>query len=98
MRATILALLLGLCACASSAFAEERISNYTIDVAIRPDGSLDVTEQITVHAEGSSIRRGIYRDFPTRYRDRFGNRVVVDLEVLAVLRNGAAEPWFTEEK
>jgi uncharacterized membrane protein YgcG len=44
------------------------------------------------------IRRGIYRDFPTRYKDRFDNRVVVDLQVLGVLRNNVSEPWFTEER
>ena len=68
-----------------------------IEVRIGRDGALEVTENITVRAEGSNIRRGIYRTFPTRYKDRFGNRVVVDLKVLAVLRNGEPEPWFTEE-
>ena len=62
--------------------AEERILSYDSDIDIRADGSLDVTERITVRAEGQQIRRGIYRDFPTRYKDRFGNRVVVDFEVL----------------
>jgi uncharacterized membrane protein YgcG len=81
---------------AAAALADERILNYDIDVAIQAGGALDVTERITVRAEGSQIRRGIYRDFPTRYRDRYGNRVVVDLKVLDVQRNGAAEPWFTE--
>jgi uncharacterized membrane protein YgcG len=81
---------------AAAALADERLLNYDIDVAIQADGALDVTERITVRAEGSQIRRGIYRDFPTRYRDRYGNRVVVDLKVLDVQRNGAAEPWFTE--
>ena len=76
--------------------AQERITSYDSQVQIRADGSLDVTERIVVHAEGSQIRRGIYRDFPTRYRDRFGNRVRVDLEVLGVERNGVLEPWFTE--
>jgi uncharacterized membrane protein YgcG len=76
--------------------AQERILSYDSQLQIRNDGSLDVTEQITVHAEGNQIRRGIYRDFPTRYRDRFGNRVVVDLQVLGVERNGQPEPWFTE--
>src|SRR5690606_34174423 len=47
---------------------------------------------------GSQIRRGIYRDFPTRYRDRHGNRVVVGLEVLGVSRNGRPEPWFVERR
>jgi uncharacterized membrane protein YgcG len=86
---------LALLAC-SIAAAEEQILDYDIDVQIREDASLDVTEHITVRAEGSQIRRGIYRDFPTRYRDRYGNRVVVDLQVLEVQRNGKPEPWFTE--
>ena len=39
------------------------------------DGSMEVTENITVRAEGNRIRRGITRDFPTRYRDEAGNRL-----------------------
>jgi uncharacterized membrane protein YgcG len=97
MIARILLATLALLAC-SGALAEERILGYDIEVQIGRDGSLDVTERITVHAEGSNIRRGIYRDFPTRYKDRFENRVVVDLKVLAVLRNDEPEPWFTEER
>lgn len=78
------------------ASAQERIRAYDVDVDVRADGSLDVTERITVHAEGQQIRRGIYRDFPTRYRDRYGNRVRVALDVLGVERDGNPEPWFTE--
>jgi uncharacterized membrane protein YgcG len=89
----LLALLTGGLAC-----AEERILDYDIEVQIQQDGALEVTEHIKVRAEHSQINRGIYRDFPTRYRDRFGNRVVVDLEVLSVLRNGQTEPWFTENQ
>lgn len=81
-----------------AANAQERILSYDIEVEVNADGSLDVAEHITVRAEGQQIRRGIYRDFPTRYRDRLGNRVVVDLEVREVLRNGQPEPWFTENK
>ncbi|MCA1714259.1 MAG: DUF2207 domain-containing protein, partial [Gammaproteobacteria bacterium] len=76
--------------------AQERILAYDSQVDIRADGSLDVTEKITVRAEGDQIRRGIYRDFPTRYKDRYGNRVVVDFEMLDVQRNGQTESWFTE--
>jgi uncharacterized membrane protein YgcG len=79
-----------------SGSAQERILAYDSEVLIQEDGSLDVTERITVRAEGSQIRRGIYRDFPTRYRDRYGNRVRVDFEVVSVERNGEPEPWFTE--
>jgi uncharacterized membrane protein YgcG len=76
--------------------AQEIIKSYDSDIDVRSDGSMDVTERITVHAEGNQIRRGIYRDFPTRYQDRYGNRVRVGFEVLGVERNGLAEPWFTE--
>ena len=92
-RIGVMTLLLAL---ATGAGADERILDYTIEVAIRADASLDVTEHITVRAEGRNIRRGIYRDFPTRYRDRRGNRVLVSLDVLGVERDGRPEPWFTE--
>ncbi|MDQ3495091.1 MAG: DUF2207 domain-containing protein [Pseudomonadota bacterium] len=80
----------------SAAWAQERILAYDSVVEVHADGSIDVVERIHVRAEGSNIRRGIYRDFPTRYRDRRGNRVVVGFEVVEVLRDGRAEPWFTE--
>ena len=92
----VLAALLCLLAIAPVA-AQEQIASYDSEIDIRADGSLDVTERITVRAEGSDIRRGIYRDFPTRYKDRYGNRVVVDFEMLEVLRDGRTEPWFTEK-
>jgi len=80
------------------AFAQERILSYDSEVDVHADGSLDVVEHIRVRAEGNNIRRGIYRDFPTRYRDRYGNRVVVDFNVLGVERDGKPEPWFTESQ
>ncbi|MFA7607898.1 MAG: DUF2207 domain-containing protein [Rhodocyclaceae bacterium] len=76
--------------------AAEHILAYDVEIDIQTDGSLEVTEHITVRAEGSQIRRGIYRDFPTRYRDRYNNHVVVDFQVLEVLRDDQPEPWFTE--
>jgi len=91
-----LILALALVACAANLSAQERILSYDILVEVRKDASLDVTERIGVRAEGSQIRRGIYRDFPTRYRDRFGNQVRVDLDVKSVEKNDVIEPWFTE--
>ena len=87
-----------LLALAAQTQATERLLSYDSEITVNADGSLDVTEQIRVRAEGSSIRRGITRDFPTRYRDRYGNRVVVGFEVLGVERDGRPEPWFTERK
>ena len=80
------------------AFAQERILAYDSVVEVHADGSLDVTERIRVRAEGGAIRRGIYRDFPTRYEDRHGNNVVVGFEVAGVERDGRHEPWFTERR
>ena len=76
----------------------ERILAYDINVKVNADNSLDVVETIRVHAAGIQIRRGIYRDFPTRYKDRYGNGVVVDFTVQSLLRNGKPEPWFIEHQ
>lgn len=97
-RFRIPAFALLLFALAMPAFAQERILSYDSAIAVNADGSMDVTETIKVHAEGTNIRRGIYRDFPTRYKDRYGNRVVVEFTPISVLRDGNAEPWFTERK
>lgn len=61
------------------------------------DGWIDVTERIRVRAEQKSIRRGIYRDFPTEYKDSFGNDHVVAFEPLNVLRNDASEAFHSDE-
>ena len=54
---------------------------------------MEVSETIKVVAAGRKIRRGIYRDFPTRYRDRYGNTTHVEFRILRVLKNGRPEPY-----
>lgn len=76
--------------------AAEEIHSFHSDIRIQTDGSLEVTETIEIRAEGEEIRRGIVREFPTRYRDRRGNRVRVDFELLGVERDGKPEPHFIE--
>lgn len=98
IRALLLAALALLSVLPLQLRAQERILSYDSTVVVGADGSMDVEERIRVRAEGEAIRRGIYRDFPTRYRDRHGNRVVVDFTVKEVLRDGRPEPWFTEGK
>jgi hypothetical protein len=73
--------------------ADERILDFHSDITIKQDGWIEVTETIRVRAEGERIRRGIYRDFPTEYFDKLGNRYVVDFQPYAVLRNDAREPF-----
>jgi hypothetical protein len=81
------------CSCAQGA---ERVLDFHSEIRIGPDGTLSVTEMITVQAEGKQIRRGLVRDFPADYRDRLGNRRRVRFEVLSVARNGQPEPYALE--
>ena len=78
--------------------ADERILAWQSDIRVQPDSTLEVVETLRVHAEGDRIRRGIFRDFPTRYTDRRGARVVVGFDVQRVTRDGRAEPFRTEKR
>ena len=80
----------------AAGLAEERIRTFDSNISVHADGSMTVTETITVTAEGKRIKRGIYRDFPTEYRDRHGNRLRVGFEVIRIRRNGAQEPYHTQ--
>jgi hypothetical protein len=92
-----LLLLLALFA-AATAVADERILNFHSDILIRNTGSMMVTETIRVRAEGKQIRRGIYRDFPTSYKDRHGNHLNVTFDVLDLQRNNSSEAFHTEKR
>ena len=80
------------------AIAEERILRYYSDIAVQKDGDLLVTETITVRAEGNQIRRGIYRDFPTRYRGRHGETIRVAFDLIDVARDGQPDKSRTEAR
>ncbi len=96
MRRIFLAALVFLAA-QGLAVAQERIVNFISDVQVLANGDLDVTETITIQAEGNQFRRGIFRDFPTSYRRRSdGTNVIVGFDVIAVTRNGKPEPYRTE--
>jgi uncharacterized membrane protein YgcG len=91
-------LAVALCLLAASAvFADERILDDHTNISVNPDGRMLVTETIRVRAEGRDIQRGIYRDFPTSYKDRLGNRYRVGLDVQDVQRDGSPEPFHTQE-
>lgn len=93
---TLALLLLGVAATGAS--ADERILHYHSDIIVNADGSTEVTEAVRVRAEGKSIRRGIFRDFPTDYKDRLGNRVQIEFVLLGVTRDGSPEPYHSERR
>lgn len=78
------------------AVASERIVEFRSEMTVHADASMSVAETIVVIAAGQLIRRGIYRDFPTDYHDRLGNRYRVAFEVQGVTRNGEPEPFHAE--
>lgn len=97
MRRLLLALLAALALLGPRpASAEERILRYVSDVAVEQNGTLAVAETIRVRSEGEEIKRGIYRDFPTRYRDRHGRTIRVDFQLVGVERDGRPEPYRTD--
>ena len=81
----------------TAARADERILDWQSDIHVRPDSTLEVIETLRVRAEGEQIRRGLLRDFPTRYVDRHGRRVVTGFEVVSVRRDGNVEPHALEK-
>ena len=93
LRRSGLPLVLALCFLSLPLAAAERILSYDSYITIGVDGDMTVRETIRVVAEGKNIRRGIYREFPTTYRDRFGNKVKVRFEMLELTRDGEPEQW-----
>jgi len=76
--------------------ADERILSYQSNIEIFTDGDMQVEDNIRVRVENNIIKRGIYRDFPTRYKDKLGNNYHVKFDVIRVLRDGQSEPFHTK--
>ena len=77
-------------------FGREEITSFNSDVTIEQDASMLVSETITVITEGDLIKHGIYRDFPTHYKDTYGNNYIVDFEVKEILRDGNPDNYRIE--
>ncbi|EON76781.1 hypothetical protein ADIS_2652 [Lunatimonas lonarensis] len=89
----VLAGILSLVCHALPAQDREEILNYQSAIEVRIDGTLQVTETITVKSLQQAIQRGIFRTFPTIYRDAYGNRVKVGFTVQEILKDGQPEPY-----
>ena len=48
----------------------ERIISFDSNIHIYRNAAMSVVETISVYSAGKEIKRGIYRDFPTKYKDR----------------------------
>lgn len=76
---------------------KERIESFKSVVTVNADSTLQVEETIRVFAVGDKIKRGIYRDFPTRYKNNLGFQYYVGFDVESVTRDGNPEPYFTKD-
>ena len=77
--------------------ADERILSFDSDIQVGSSGVLTVKETITVTAQGQKIKRGIYRDFPTQYRDHKNRSRNVSFNLVSVTRNGEPEPNYIKD-
>ncbi|MCW8814282.1 MAG: DUF2207 domain-containing protein, partial [Chlorobium sp.] len=75
----------------------ERIISFDSDITLNEDAWMMVVENIKVYANRNKIKRGIYRDFPTKYNDDYGNNINIKFDVLEVLRDGNPESFHTEK-
>jgi len=84
----------------SGSFADERIKSFHSDITVLSDGSLEVVETIKVESLGVNIRRGIFRDLPTKYPhpkfSKLGFNSIAPITVLSVIRNNKEEVWHSE--
>jgi len=75
----------------------EKIISFHSYIKIHRDSSMTVAETIKVNVSGDSIKHGIYRDFPTRYKDRLGNNYAVDFKIIEVLKDGIPESYHFKD-
>jgi Predicted membrane protein (DUF2207) C-terminal domain/Predicted membrane protein (DUF2207) N-terminal domain len=96
---TTLCLVWALLSIAGTARAQtERILDYHSDIQLSDDGMLLVRETLHVVSADEQIRHGIYRDFPTTYTDRVGNRYVVGFDLIGATCDGGPEETRIENR
>ena len=81
----------------SAATEAEKIVEFKSLISVHRDASMTVSETIRVICARDQIKRGIIREFPTSYTDRYGNTVRVGFEIIKVLRDGRREAYHIED-
>lgn len=77
--------------------SKEVIKLFESDIIVNEDGSLTVTESITVNALHEEIKHGIYRAFPISYTDKLLFKRKAGFEILSIKRDNHQEPYHTEQ-
>src|SRR3990167_448951 len=69
----------------------DSITEFNSRIEVQQDGSLIVTEIINFKFD--AYKRGIFRDFPTDYKDAYGNKHRVSFKVLDIKKDGHSENY-----
>lgn len=69
---------------------KENILDFEVFLTVNQDASVSVTEDITINALHNQIKRGVYRDIPTKYSNKISN---INLSM-----DGRKHPFFTNKQ
>jgi hypothetical protein len=99
LRLSFLALSLTISATVSAATTgAEKILLFGSSITVNQDTSLDVTETISVYANGEQFEHGLVRQLPTTYKTGQGTTQQPRYQVQQVLINGASTASHLEIK
>ncbi|MFA5480672.1 MAG: DUF2207 domain-containing protein [Candidatus Muiribacteriota bacterium] len=73
--------------------ANEAVTKLDVKVEIQKNGSLIVTENITVKALNQQIKHGIYRTFPTSITTEYSKSHSIPFKILSVKKDGVDEKY-----
>lgn len=72
---------------AGLSLAQERITNFDVDIQVETSGDIVITETIDVISTGDAIKRGIFRELPVRYTF-MGVSQTRNYDLLSITRDG----------
>lgn len=73
-----------------------QVNNFQSNIAVLPDGKVEVRETISVDFD-SLEKHGIYRDIPYIYTNGDGTKTYTQIDVESVLKNGSPENYQTSQ-
>lgn len=77
----------------SADLAVEKILNFSTNIIVNKDATLNVTEKITAYANQNLIKYGIVRIMRTNFVDDFGVKHRMKYQIASVLMNGHSVPY-----
>ncbi len=78
--------------------AQERITFFNSAISIDTLGRLTVTETISINAEGTIFKRGIFRKIPEYRKDKNGQSIHNSIKVISVLQDGEQAEYKESSK